>query len=1747
MPIETTTPINVKIETTTPINVKAETTTPINVKAEIRKYTLVGDDIYVKRYNKNNVPTWYKSLINDIVATDPTITDIQGAIDFLTSQGNGYKQSIVNLETLNTSINASLTTLTSRVNDNIAGIANLNLTKVDATQASAIALNVIGSTFGEGGLANSWFSNQISTYASDIQSTAMNISTLSSTLNDTTVRLDTVEEINITQNNQIAALNTSIANIASTQIPALQAQIDGALSTWFYNGEPTLDNAPANTWTDENTKLNHVGDLYYDKDTGYGYRFAYEDIEDNPDAGVIFSWIRITDVDVTKALNDAANAQATADGKASVYYGDLAPTLTIDDTGDIFINSNTKVIQMWNGSMWINVDTVNASTALSKLADLEEARDGLVNTYYVASPPNSGMGYGDYWVDTDSWDGFNYTVYRYENVDGSSKEPLIWQTNTGEVAMALSKAYRAEFLSNNAQATADGKASIYYGPTAPVLTVNDVGDIWVDTDNNNLTKTWDGKTWVDITNTQSNQAAVWSANASKLITAPDGSITGWSFGDGSNIQSYFKVHATNFSISDGTTGYTPFSISNHNINFNGVVDFTNTNTYGTTTINGDKITTGSITADKITANQIFVDHTIQSSNFTNVGGNGFRLKAHALGNSDDPTIYGGYIKGTTVEGAVLEGGTINGGTINGAMLNATGMFGGTYNANIVVNTNDPLNPAPAIACQLDVTGVQDIDATPTAIDFGTIFVNGTKSEVVTVSNLGTDNLTISGVSVDNTEYTVTNYTGSLAPGESTELTVTFAPTAAASSTAIVTIASDDPDEATFTVNLTGNAVNPPIIGVNPIALNADLTTGESSTQQFTISNTGESALDFSIEIEETMAPLKARISKINLPKSDGNFEKGNAAPSFLPAPKNNLNANVSSTKDETVTGYAANLFTSYFQNFDVTNPGTLNDMFAIGSFFAGAITPDNPELAYAIDYDVNHLWSMNLSTGVVEDLGTVAGLGGSATGMEYVGNTCYVVTYTGSESVLQTLDVATNSVTTVGSVAAGIVISLGKDGNGELFALNISDDKLYHVDAATGAGTVIGSVGFDANYAQGMGYDATNDVLYLAAYNNSTGIGELRVADTETGNTLAIGSLGNGAEMDMLTFIGGAGSGNWLTASPLEGTVPAGGSLLVDVTFDAEGLVGGDYAANINVNSNDPVTPVAVVEATMNVTGAPNIETEPTVVDFGQVFVGYPSTSTLIVSNTGTDDLVITNATVDNNAFSFIGLFPITLTSGTSTLFEISVNATSVGDISGVLTIESNDGNEPNKQVPLYATAVLPPAMAMDLSAISGYTEIGGTTEVVLTISNNGGSELYYGLEAELLGKSSKTTTIELEPSLVYINEKAKHNLTTDVPARTIVVNNGLTTQKSTVNVLVLSPDTDEYISELMAALTAFDDLTVTQYPLEGLATLTADELLPFDVVLSQNDLTWEASSGDRTNVGNVLADYIDAGGKVVANMYLYSYDGWGLAGRFITEGYGPFVSTTRDIWGAGSLGTIHNPNHPLMEGVNAIDDSWGHQDPTVASGADLIADWSDGQPMIAVNENVVGLNILPINGNSSWASDLATLLHNSIIYLGGSSWLTIEPSEGVVNAGSSQEVTFTMNSEGMSEGTYYGTLHVFSNDPTNVYSTMDITFGVGTGIGGGNGNIPSKYELSQNYPNPFNPSTNIIYALPVSAKVTVKIFDVLGREVSTLVNKQVEAGTHSIKFNGINLTSGVYFYAIRAEGVDGSSFVDAKKFILMK
>jgi hypothetical protein len=87
-----------------------------------------------------------------------------------------------------------------------------------------------------------------------------------------------------------------------------------------------------------------------------------------------------------------------------------------------------------------------------------------------------------------------------------------------------------------------------------------------------------------------------------------------------------------------------------------------------------------------------------------------------------------------------------------------------------------------------------------------------------------------------------------------------------------------------------------------------------------------------------------------------------------------------------------------------------------------------------------------------------------------------------------------------------------------------------------------------------------------------------------------------------------------------------------------------------------------------------------------------------------------------------------------------------------------------------------------------------------------------------------------------------------------------------------------------------------------------------------------------------------------------------------------------------------------------------------------------------------------------------------------------------------------------------------------------------------------TDYKLVQNYPNPFNPTTTIKYEIPETGFVTLKIYDVLGREVATLVNAKREAGRYEAEFNAKGLSSGIYIYRIQA-----SNFVESKKMILLK
>jgi len=151
-----------------------------------------------------------------------------------------------------------------------------------------------------------------------------------------------------------------------------------------------------------------------------------------------------------------------------------------------------------------------------------------------------------------------------------------------------------------------------------------------------------------------------------------------------------------------------------------------------------------------------------------------------------------------------------------------------------------------------------------------------------------------------------------------------------------------------------------------------------------------------------------------------------------------------------------------------------------------------------------------------------------------------------------------------------------------------------------------------------------------------------------------------------------------------------------------------------------------------------------------------------------------------------------------------------------------------------------------------------------------------------------------------------------------------------------------------------------------------------------------------------------------------------------------------------------------------------------------------------------------------------------------------------VSGAGSSNAPrNYSYTDNNLSPGRYtYRLKQVDNNGAFSYHGSVEVVIGL----------APQAFALFQNYPNPFNPSTVISYQLAVNSQVTLKVYDVLGKEVATLVNGRQEGGSYTVPFNTnegtLGLSSGVYFYRLEAHQKDGGqagSFVSTKKLVLMK
>ncbi len=160
----------------------------------------------------------------------------------------------------------------------------------------------------------------------------------------------------------------------------------------------------------------------------------------------------------------------------------------------------------------------------------------------------------------------------------------------------------------------------------------------------------------------------------------------------------------------------------------------------------------------------------------------------------------------------------------------------------------------------------------------------------------------------------------------------------------------------------------------------------------------------------------------------------------------------------------------------------------------------------------------------------------------------------------------------------------------------------------------------------------------------------------------------------------------------------------------------------------------------------------------------------------------------------------------------------------------------------------------------------------------------------------------------------------------------------------------------------------------------------------------------------------------------------------------------------------------------------------------------------------------------------------------------TITPSNGNISAGLNQNISVTFDAHGLAEGTYQAQLNITSNGGNTVLpiiievsNTVDVKTV---------DNSPKEFKLQQNFPNPFNPTTTITYSISKLSFVKLIIYDMLGKEIETLVQRNEAPGNYNVIFNGDGLASGIYIYRIQANNLESSTgqiFSDTKKFVLLK
>jgi len=488
----------------------------------------------------------------------------------------------------------------------------------------------------------------------------------------------------------------------------------------------------------------------------------------------------------------------------------------------------------------------------------------------------------------------------------------------------------------------------------------------------------------------------------------------------------------------------------------------------------------------------------------------------------------------------------------------------------------------------------------------------------------------------------------------------------------------------------GTTLPPPTVAVNPASLSASLTTGGTETQTLTVTNAGLGVLDFTIPTPSYYIPAKAAGKPV--PQHDYvELAKGEA----------DLRAGINGSGGPDAFGYSWSDSDEpggpAFNWIDISGLGTavtLSDDSNQGPFNLGFTFP-----FYGVDYTTFRV----CSNGFVSFLSTATAYSNSA-------------------------------LPATGAPLAGAFL-FWDDLTPNTGTVHYHNDGTRMIVQYTNWG----------NYAGGSSYtmqmhlypNGTIEYHYLTMTGtlNSATVG----IQNETGTDGLTAAFNTAYAHDNLA-VRFAALPQWLTISPTSGSLAAGASLNIDVTFDGTGLCGSQFLADIFVLSNDPVTPSVTVPATINLTGTPDILLSTTGLDFGSVYVTATSTLNVAVTNGGCADLTVSGLAFDHGDFTTTLATPEVLIAGATVNVPVTFAPSTAGTINGNLTISSDDPDSPSLVVTLTGVGLDFPDIAVAPTSLTETLPTGGTSTQQLTITNNGLGDLNFTIpEAEYITVVNKS------------------------------------------------------------------------------------------------------------------------------------------------------------------------------------------------------------------------------------------------------------------------------------------------------------------------------------------------------------------------------------------------------------------------